>query len=351
MGGLFGGKKSNKSTTTEDSKNSNWLANNKEYTAMVNQGITQGSNMSIPDYQLAGMPQGMQNSLNQMVNGGIDYSQYQNAQSYMNVIGQGQLESGLGLQSQAQGMLSKFANMTQADYQAGMKSEYNSDLVNEQIAGLKSDVNEWYTGQEHSLDQQATTSGNMGSSRAGVAQGMLAGQAAKTISSGSLQYRTAEEQLAANRYQNYLGLQQQGASSLANLAQGQISNGANFYNQGMQYYGMYNQGQISNQNNAITAGSMLQNYNQQQLDVYRQNGLQAQSPALARLGYMNQFLGPIANYSTTGSKTTTTVTPQQGNSMMGGIMGAAGAVAGAYFGGPMGAQLGASLGGAVGNSM
>ncbi|EGN9856580.1 hypothetical protein IS360_003601 [Salmonella enterica] len=350
MSGLFGGKKSSKSTTTEDSKNSNWLANNKEYTALVNQGISQGANMSIPDLQVADYGTGWYNAANNLTNG-VDLSGYQDATQYMNDLGQNQLNSGLALQGQAQGMLAKFANMTQEEYQKGYQSEYNSDLVKEQIAGMTSDVNDWYNGAVSNLNVNAAGSGNMGSSRAGVAQGVLGGQAAKAISSGSTQLRTAEEQAASQRYQAYLGYQQQGASQLANLAQGQISNGANFYNQGMSYYGAYNQGYLQNQQNAINVGAMMQQQQQNQLNVAYQNNLTAQSPALARLGYMNQFLGPIANYSTTGSKTTTTVAPAQGNGLMGGIMGAAGAVAGAYFGGPMGAQLGASLGGAVGNSM
>ncbi|HEI4368101.1 TPA: hypothetical protein SI878_004408 [Salmonella enterica] len=349
MGGMFK-KKSSTTKSTEDTKNQNWLAQNKEYSSLVNQGITQGSKMSIPDYALADYGQGFYNAANNLTQG-VDLSGYQTAQNYMQNLGNSQLQSGLGLQNQAQGMLSKFANMSQADYQKGYQSEYNSDLVKEQVAGLTSDVNDWYTGASHSLDQTATASGNVGSSRAGVAQGVLGGQAAKAISSGSLQYRTAEESAAQNRYQTYLSMQQNGASQLASLAGQQISTGYNAYNQGMNYLGAYNQGYLQNQQNAINVGSMLQQQQQNQLDVMRQNALQAQSPALARLGYMNQFLGPIANYSTSGTRTTTTVQPAQGNGMMGGLMGAAGAVAGAYFGGPMGAQLGASLGGAVGNSM
>ncbi|ECE4535654.1 hypothetical protein DCH27_25380 [Salmonella enterica] len=349
MGGLFK-KKSSKTTTTEDTKNQNWLAQNKEYSALVNQGISQGSQMDIPGYQLADFNQNWYDAA-QNLQQGTDLSYLQQGAGYMQGLGQQQLNSGLALQNQAQGQLSRFANMTQADYQAGFKSEYNGDLVQEQIAGLTSDVNEWYLGASHGLDQQATQSGNMGSSRAGVAQGVLGGQAAKAISSGSLQYRTAEESAAQNRYMSYLNMQQQGASQLASLAGQQISTGSNFYNQGMGYQSQYNAGWLQNQQNAINVGSMLQQQQQSQLEIMRQNQLLQQSPALARLGYMNQFLGPIANYSTSGSKTTTTVAPAQGNGMMGGIMGAAGAVAGAYFGGPMGAQLGASLGGAVGNSM
>jgi len=349
MGGLFK-KKSSTTKTSETTQNQNWLAQNKEYSALVNQGISQGSKMDIPGYQYADYNQGFYQAA-QNLQQGTDLGYLQQGAGYMQGLGQQQLTSGLALQNQAQGQLSKFANMTQADYQKGFQSEYNSDLVKEQISGLTSDVNEWYQGASHGLDQQATASGNMGSSRAGVAQGVLGGQAAKAISSGSLQYRTAEESAAQNRYMSYLNMQQQGAGQLASLAGQQISNGANFYGQGMGYQSQYNAGWLQNQQNSINVGSMLQQQQQNQLDIMRQNQLLQQSPALARLGYMNQFLGPIASYSTTGTTNRTITQPAQGNGMMGGIMGAAGAVAGAYFGGPMGAQLGASLGGAVGSSM
>ncbi|EJJ2366503.1 hypothetical protein NIR10_004635 [Salmonella enterica] len=349
MGGLFK-KKSSTTKTSETTQNQNWLAQNKEYTSLVNQGISQGSQLNMPAYQLAEFNPLYQKAAENLQQG-ADLGYLQQGAGYMQGLGQQQLTSGLGLQSQAQGMLSKFANMSQADYQKGFQSEYNSDLVKEQIAGLTSDVNDWYMGASHGLDQQATASGNIASSRAGVAQGVLGGQAAKAISSGSTAFRQQEEGAAQNRYMSYLGMQQQGASQLANLAGQQISTGANFYGQGMGYQSQYNAGWLQNQQNALNVGSLLQQQQQNQLDIMRQNSLQQQSPALARLGYMNQFLGPIANYSTTGTTNRTITQPAQGNGMMGGLMGAAGAVAGAYFGGPMGAQLGASLGGAVGQAM
>ncbi|MCS5736778.1 hypothetical protein, partial [Herbiconiux daphne] len=156
---------------------------------------------------------------------------------------------------------------------------------------------------------------------------------------------------AQQRYQAYLGLQQNTASSLANLAQSQISTGYNAYNQGMAYQNQYNQQYLQNLQNTINVGSIQQQQQQYMLDVGRQNQLLLQSPALARLQYMSPILGPLANSGTTGTRNTTTVTPAQGNGMMGGIMGAAGAVAGGFFGGPMGASLGASIGGSIGQSM
>ncbi|EBA3920934.1 hypothetical protein EE88_21635 [Salmonella enterica] len=349
MGGLFK-KKSSSTKTTENTQNQNWLAQNKEYTSLVNQGISEGNRMNIPGYEIAGFGSQYNTAANNLLNG-ADYDYLTNAADYFGGIGKNQLTSGLNLQNQAQAGLSRFANMTQADFDKGIAAEYNSDLVNQQIAGLKSDINDQYQSAISDLNLNAAGSGNMGSSRAGVAQGVLGGQYMKAVSSGSLAYRTAEESAATNRYQSLLGYQQQGVSQLANMANQQIGYGSQFANQAVGYQNQYTAGWLQNQQNAMNVGATQQAYQQQLLDVNRQNQLLLQSPALARLGYMNQYLGPIANYSTSGTRTTTTVAPPQGNGLMGGIMGAAGAVAGAYFGGPMGAQLGASLGGAVGNSI
>ncbi|EBW2292210.1 hypothetical protein DFV88_24820 [Salmonella enterica subsp. enterica serovar Newport] len=349
MGSLFK-KKSSTTKSTEKTQNQNWLAQNKEYSALVNQGISQGSQMNIPGYEVAGFGPEYQAAAQRLLTG-ADYGYLTNAADYFGGIGKGQLTSGLALQQQAQTGISRLANLSQEDFDKGIAAEFNSQLVNEQIAGLKSDINEQYLGAVSGLNLNAATTGNMGSSRAGVAQAVMSGQAMKAISSGSLAYRTAEESAATQRYQSLLGFQQQGVSQLANLANQQIGYGSQFANQAVGYQNQYTAGWLQNQQNAMNVGATQQAYQQQLLDINRQNQLLAQSPALARLGYMNQFLGPIANYSTSGTRTTTTVAPPQGNGLMGGIMGAAGAVAGAYFGGPMGAQLGASLGGAVGNSI
>lgn len=349
MGGMFK-KGSNKTTTESSSSNSNWIADNKDYQGLVNDAINQGVNMDIPGLTNAGYGQSWYDALNNLSKG-ADYDYLSQAGGYLQGLGQGQLSGGLGLQQQAQDKLSSLANMTQEDYQKGFQSEYNGDLVNQQIAGLTEDVNSAYNQQVNGLNQQASASGNMGSSRAGVAQGVMAGQAQKAISSGSVAYRTTEENNAFNRYSTMLGNQQSSANMLAGLAQNQISQGSNFFNQGMGYQNQATAGWISNQQNAVNAGSMLQGAAQTQADIDRMNAIMSQSPALNNLGYMNQFLGGIAGWKTSGKNSSTTTTPNQSNGMMGGIMGAVGTGVGAYFGGPWGAQLGGSLGGAIGQQM
>ncbi|HID4300470.1 TPA: hypothetical protein ACXEZB_004392 [Escherichia coli] len=349
MGGLFK-KKSSKQTTNEKSESQNLFAQNKQGVALFNQGIAEGSNMNIPGYELADYNSNWYQAA-QGLQTGQDYSYLGDAAEYMGGIGQSQLSSGLSLQNQALAGLSKYANQSQADWKKGYQAEYNSDLVKDQISGLTSDVNDWYMSAVQGLNQNAVASGNMGSSRAGVAQGVLGGQAAKAIASGSLQYRTQEENNAFNRYNTFVQGQQNTYGQLASIGQNQISTGANFYSQGMNYQGQMLQGNITNQQNALYGGSLLQQQQQYQLDIQRQNALLAGSPALARLQYMSPILSPLMNSGTTGSRTTTTIAPAQGNGLMGGLLGTAGAVVGGIYGGPMGAQLGASLGGAVGGAM
>lgn len=349
MGGMFK-KGSSKSTTESTSSNSNWIADNKNYEDLVNTAINQGVNLDIPGLTNVDYGQSWYDALNNLSNG-ADYGYLSQAGGYLAGLGQGQLNSGIGLQQQAQDKLSSLANMTQEDYQKGFQNEYNGDLVNQQIAGLTQDVNQAYNQQINSLNQQAGGAGNMGSSRAGVAQGVIAGQAQKAISSGSVAYRTAEENNAFNRYSSMLGNQQSSANALTGLSQSLISNGSNIFNQGVGFQNQATAGWISNQQNAVNAGSMLQGAASQQAEINRLNAIMAQSPALNNLGYMNQYLGGIAGWKTSGQSSSTTTTPNQSNGMMGSIMGAVGTGVGAYFGGLEGAQLGGSLGGAIGQQM
>lgn len=349
MGGMFGGKKSSSKTESSNSS-SNWIADNKEYQDLLNNAINQGANMDMPGYSVADYGDQWYDALNNMMNG-ADYSYLQQGGQFMQGMGQGQLTNGMNLQNQAQEMMNSIANMTQEDYQKGFQSEYNSDLVNSQINQLTDDVNKGYNQQVNALNQQASGTGNMGSSRAGVAQGVMAGQAQKAIASGTVAYQTAEEQNAYNRYSNMLNNQMNSASQLAGMAQNQISQGNTFFNQGMNYQNQYNQGYLGNQQNAINAGSILQGVQQNQNDIDRINQIMSQTPDLTNLGYLNQYLNSIAGWKTSGTGTSTTTSSGGGNGMMGGVLGAVGTGVGAWFGGPIGASVGGQLGGAIGNSM
>ncbi|EMC1489665.1 hypothetical protein VAA96_004543 [Salmonella enterica] len=348
MGGLFGGK-SKKTTEKKEETQKDLLGSNKEFVSLFNRAVTEGNNMSVPQYEYAGLSDQTNQAISRLLEG-VDLSDYKTAQDYMQNLGQSQLTSGLNLQSQAQNQLTSLANMSNEDYSNLIKGQFNNSLVQEQLAAATADINDERNQAIYDLNQSASLSGNMGSSRSGIAQGVIEGKALRAVGSASVQYRTAESAAATQRVQNLLGLRQSSASTLANLAQSQISTGYGAYNQGMGYLSQYQAGYLQNQQNAVNAGLLQQQQRQNMLDYSRQNQILLQSPALARLGIMSPILSPLARSSTFGTSTTTTTAPAA-NGMMGGIMGAAGAAAGAYFGGPLGAKLGAGLGTQIGQSM
>ncbi|EGI0196852.1 hypothetical protein IFY90_004255 [Salmonella enterica] len=350
MGGILGKKKSSKTTTDKKEENSNWLMKNAAYTGLANQGIKEGSQMSIPDQQLAEYGENFYRALNNMGEG-VDLSDYARYQGFYDDEAQSQLSAGNRNLAGATDTLTRIQNMSGDQWRDEFSQEYDSDLVRSRI----DQVSQTYRDQEglslQSLNQGAVASGNMGSSRAGVAEGVIRSNTAKNIASATVDIQAQEEQLAEQRLMNRYGLNQGAASTMASIGQGQIGQGYNLTSAAFGVSQALNQARISNWNNSIYAGQVSQGIEQQRLDLEYQNNLRRQSPSLARLGYMNQFLGPMANYQTFGNSTTTTTTPAQKSGFMGTVLGAAGTAVGAYFGGPIGAQVGGAVGGAVGNAI
>ncbi|HFW4592842.1 TPA: hypothetical protein ACIBRT_003765 [Salmonella enterica subsp. enterica serovar Aberdeen] len=348
MGGIFGKKGGSKQTTDKKEENTNWLMKNSNYTNLANQGIVEGSQMTIPGYGNAEYSNQFYNSLNAMQNG-LDLSDYDTYQNFYNQTGQSMLGQGQGQLSGAADVFSRLQNLSGSQMQDMFNQEYNSDFVKSRIEQASNNYQNQMNNSIHSLNQGATSNGNMGSSRAGVAEGVIRSNEAQNVANATVDIQSQEEQQAEARLMNRLGLQSSAAGQMANIGQSNLSTGLNLYGQGYNVYQGANQAQLSNWNNSMYAGQTLQQIQQQQQETARQNALLAQSPSLARLGYMNQFLGPMANYQTFGTSTTTTTTPAQKNGFMGTVMGAVGTGVGAYFGGPLGAQIGGSLGSAVGS--
>ncbi|ELK9995656.1 hypothetical protein RWE39_004390 [Salmonella enterica] len=349
MGGILGGKKGgSKQTTTKSEENTNWLMKNTAYTNLANQGITEGSKMTIPGLQNAGYSQRFFESLNDMANG-IDLSDYARYQGLYDTQGESMLNQGQEYLGGATDVLSRIQNMSGDQWRKEYGEEFNSDLVKSRINQVSDLYNEHQNESLQSLNQGATASGNMGSSRSGVAEGVIRSNTAKNIANSAIDIQAQEEAAAEQRLMNRYGLAQGAAGTMAGIGQQQIGQGLNLSQLGLGVYQSANQAQISNWNNSLYAGEMQQNIEQNNLDMAYQNALIAQSPSLQRLGYMNQFLGPMANYQTFASGTSTTQQQAAKKSPWGTIMGAVGTGVGAYFGGPVGAQIGGSIGGAVGS--
>lgn len=354
MGKLFSHGGGGKTTTTENKTENqeSWLQRNPQYQQMETNAINEANNFNMPLYQMAGendyLTQGKAG-----IAQGVDTTPYKTASDYMTSQGQGLYQSGTSNLANYQSIIDRIGGMGQSDYQQALQSEYNSDLVKSQIAGYTSDINDQLGQFTKNLNEAATASGNMGNSRAGVAQGVAEGQAQKAIGSASVQYRTNEETNAFNRLQTYLSNQMNAATAGANLATQQQGLGLNMYGQGMNYLNQYNQANQQNYQNLFTLGQYQYGQDQAQLDMQRQNQIIQQSPALTRLGYFNQTLLPTANLGMYGASQGTTVqqAPATGGSLFGAITGVAGAVVGGIYGGTAGAKLGGSLGGAVGNAV
>ncbi|EDI8735809.1 hypothetical protein GEM21_05455 [Salmonella enterica] len=359
MGGVVkklvgGGSKKESSTQTQSGTTTSYLMNNANYKAASDQAMAQIGNINITPQQLAEMPAAERSALTNLMNG-QDYDYLQNAQKFMSGYGTNLLNSGQQQVSGATDILSRLQNLDQSDYQAMLKSEMNNDLVNSQIKQATSDINDYTAGQISNLNLNAAASGNMGSSRAGVAQGVIVGQGAKAVGSASVQYRTAEEQNAQNRLMSYLNLQSNTAGQLAGIGQNQVSMGMGAYNSGVGYGSQYTAGQLQNNQNAVNAGNMIRTYNQQQLDLNRNNQMLMSAPALARLGYANQYLLPMATLSQTSNGTATTTQNVSKPGMLPSLMSAGGMAAGGYFSNAMGMSTqqgmgaGGTIGGLVGN--
>lgn len=319
-----GGSQTTKETSNTSQQQQSWLQSNPQFQQLEQNALNEANSFNMPQYQLAGMNDNEAAALTKLAQG-VDTSQYQNASNLLLGQGTNAYNEGTNILGGAYSTLSELGNMSQSDYQKMMQSEYNSDLVNQEIEQMKGDVNQNYALQVEGLNQQATGTGNMGNSRAGVTQGRFAEAAQKAIASGSTQYRVAEEQNAFNRLNSYLNQRTSTASALANIGANQQQLGLSAYGQGMNYYSQYNQAQTQNAQNQYAAGQAYRQYAQQQMDVNRQNQILSQSPSLQRLSMFGGALLPYANLQTTGSASGTGVTittaPGQGGNMLGGLLG------------------------------
>lgn len=339
-----------KSTTTKtetivkessNTQQENWLAKNPQYQAMVNNAINEASNYQIKELKQADLNPDIQNALANLSQG-VDTSKYQEASDYLTQLGKQYTQQGQEGLTNAQSVLGQYANWSQEDMQKAMQSEYNSDLVKEQIAGATEDINDEMNAGISDINHRAVTAGAMGSSRAGVAEGVTRGKALRAIGAASTQYRSAEESAAYNRLMGFVQTRTGAAGQQASIAQGQLNYGTNAFNTGMNYQTQANNLTTQNAQNRLTAGEYMRNYEQQQLDLQNYNSMLRQSSSLQRLMYVNQGLSPIAGYSQFGSNNGTTQTNQNskstssGGSALGGAMGmigtVAGGVAGSFFG-------------------
>ena len=322
---------SSKQTTTQKSTNTqkSFLLDDPKFKNAVSGATGDIANINIMPDELASMPPEEQAALQNLMKG-ENYDFYKGAQGFMSNNGTNLYNSGTGQVNQATDIIQRLQGISPDQMRSMIKENVNTGLLNDQIAGLKSDVNDTVMQNLHGIDQTATSTGNVGSSRAGVMSGVAIGQGAKAVATGTLQLRTNAENTARQDLYDYLNRQSSTAGQLAQIGSNQQQTGLTMYGQSVGYGQNYVSGQLQNSQNAVNAGNMEKSYQQQQIEMERQRALYASSPALQRLGVAMGVLGPVANLSqtSTGTVNQTTNTPSSG----GGLLSAAGAIGGMWAG-------------------
>lgn len=236
----------------------------------------------------------------------------------VDTINQG-VKSGIGGIGQATDTLGNIASgggkITSDDINKMAKDLYQSERVNSQVSQLSKDVNEGLQGQIQNLNQQSSASGNMGSSRAGVAEGVATGKAADAIAQGSasIQNQAMQDatQQAIGTLSGNISNQMGAAGSLGNLGLGAGQLGgtsANIYNQMLQ--------------NQLTGAGITQNQEQNKLNNKWFNQQGQANAGWDNLGKLLGIAGPIGGMG--GTNTTT----GQGGGTGGGMAGLGGLLSG-----------------------
>lgn len=227
--------------------------------------------------------------------------------------------SGIG---QATGQLGGLAQqgITSADINKMAGELYDSELVGSQKKQLGTELEKGLKKTTQGINQAASGSGNMGSSRAGVAEGVAIGDTAEAYATGAAGIENAARQQAQGTALSTLAGNQStalgAAGALGNLGLGSANAQAGLGN-------MYQQ-MLQNQ---LTGSSILQNQNQNVLNNkwFNQQGQQ-------NIGWdqLNKYLGVAGSIGGMGGTSNTTSSMGSGN-MMGQLVGAGATLGGAWL--------------------
>ena len=192
---------------------------------------------------------------------------------------------------------------------------YDNDTVKSQVQQLTDDGQKNLDRQVQGLNQSATASGNMGSSRAGVAQGVMTGETNKAIAQGTASIQNSARTTAYNQALGTLQGNQQTNLSAAN------SLGSLGMNQGQlqaSNAGVY-QNMLQNQ---ATAANTTQTQAQGQADNQWFNQVGSSNAGWDNLSKYLQTVGSIGGMGGTSNTSGTSQTSGGGAGMMGTILGA-----------------------------
>ncbi|MGL5581324.1 MAG: hypothetical protein ACRDCE_10225 [Cetobacterium sp.] len=275
-----------------------------------------GINKEWIDKEIADLTPDMQNMINQAINN----PKFQEVAGAM----QNAATSGAAGLGQGQGMLGGLAQqgVTGKDINELASELYDSDMVNAQKEQIGKDVSNQLGKAVQGINQGATASGGMGSSRAGVMEGVATGKAADAIASGSAAVENAARQQA---YGQALGTLQ-GNQNTALGAAGQLTNS------GLGSLGVLgNLGnlQLNQTQQGLGAAGIGQSHQQ---NIANNNWFNAQGQQNAGWDALSKYLGIAGSIGGMGGTSNTTGTTSTGSNPWNTILGA-GATAGGIMSG------------------
>lgn len=342
----MGKKSSNKQTTTSDSSQKSWLMDIPGLQDMANNLVSNSTNL--PDYVYEGLNETQMNALNQLISG-RDQSTIQGQSDYLNDQSIKFSSAGLNQANDAANTFNKYANMSNADYNQMISDATNSGLVNTQKEISTRNIQKALDKNVNQLNQAASGTGNMGSSRAGVAQGVMTSEALTAIGDANAAIDQNAYQNAINSVNNQIGSSLSAAGQLSSQGLNFSQMGMSGLNSSMGWNNTINDNVIKDLNNMFNAGSIFQTNSQNQANNAWQNQVKNDNPYLSQWQQIVNALGPAAGWSTTGTQTSTAKTSGGGSNWMSGLTGLAGAGIGGYFGGSTGATAGAGIGSSLGS--
>lgn len=233
--------------------------------------------LTLPAYQTAGITQLQQDALDRA---GAAYDPTADIQS-------------------AKGYLGATIGQDPAAVQAAM-----NPYIQNVIQGAQQDIYDQSRIQQQGMADQALMSGAFGGSRAGVAQGILAAEAAKQAGNLGAQLRSEGYQDAMGR----LGQASQGIAGLGQMQQSLEQQGIGF---------------------GFDVGAREQAIQQAQLDATRQSQVQQQFEPYQRLGFLSDIYGGAPSSAMTTTQGTGAAAPSPMSQLFGygiaGLSAAAGA--------------------------
>ena len=318
MGKIFGGG-SSKQTTTTNVNNDPWSQAQpylKDILSQADKLFDQngGINQDFIDKKISALTPEMQSAVKGLINneglkGNLD-SAAAAAKSGNSAIGT------------ANQNLTSLAGKktTSADIVNEAKGLYDNDTVNSQINKLGTDVRDQLGKNLQINNQNATQTGNMGSSRAGVAQGVATGKAAQAIADGSAAIQNDARTKAYNMASDTLNqnttnqLSANGKLASLGLGSGNLQSSLNSgYNQALQ--------------NKLTGAGITQNQAQNVLNNDWFNAVGQQNQGWDNLGKLSGITTAIGNGGGTSGGTSTT-SGGSGGGLFNNILGMGSTIAG-----------------------